>query len=346
MSVFKRKGSPFFYCEFVIAGRRVSRSTGCTSAREARSFERALKKQERAKIRRGTIEPALTVEQACARYWTQHGCHLSERWALEVERHLKTITAVIDRDLPIADLGNKDVDRLITTRRADGVANGTINRTLAVLKGLHRRAARKWDISVRIIDWPDMMLKEPKERVRWLTPETATAFLAAFPPETELLVRFLLLTGLRRGEVFGLTWDRVHLDRMAVEVIAKGGIRREVAIEAEAALILQQCPRGSRYVFDTTNWRRRFQAALKASGITDFRWHDLRHTHATWMRQRGASIEVVSKSLGHSSIAVTMRYAHVDQSEVREALRALPSIGTSNEGVTVFKPRKKKYNLP
>lgn len=343
MSVFKRPGSPFFYCEFVVARRRISRSTGCTSARDAKQFERTLKAQVRADSRRQPVAPSLTLDQACARYWTEHGRHL--RWAHEVERHLKTICTVIARDLPLSDLSNKDVTDLIAARRADGVMPGTVNRTTAVLQALHRRAAGQWDVSVRAIDWRRHKLAEPKERVRWLTAEEATRLLEALPAHVELVVRFLLLTGLRKAEGFDLTWDRVHLDRMTIEVVAKGGIRREFAISPAAAVVLQQCPRGSRHVFDLTNARKHFDAGCKAAGITDFRWHDLRHTFATWLRQGGAALEVVSRALGHSGIAVTQRYAHVDQAEVRAALHQLPSLGTSTDKVAVFKPRKRRYNL-
>jgi integrase len=64
-------------------------------------------------------------------------------------------------------------------------------------------------------------------------------------------------------------------------------------------------------VFDTTNFEKRWRAATKAAGLIDFRFHDLRHTFASWARQSGADIADVKDALGHSDISMTMRYAHI-----------------------------------
>lgn len=82
-----------------------------------------------------------------------------------------------------------------------------------------------------------------------------------------------------------------------------------------------------------------FDAALKDAAITDFRWHDLRHTYATWLGKAGAPLEVVSKALGHSSVTVTMKYRHVLHSEVREAMQRMPTLSTHTENVFPLKRR-------
>ncbi len=87
-------------------------------------------------------------------------------------------------------------------------------------------------------------------------------------------------------------------------------------------------------MFDKTNARRAWDAALKKAKIENFRWHDLRHTHATWLRQQGAPVEVVQRSMGHADIATTMRYAHVADTELVEALHKLPQLSTSKNHVT------------
>lgn len=334
MSVFKRPGSPYFQCEFVFRGRRIVRSTRTKTRREAQAFERRLRDQVAREAKDQPITPALTLDQACGKYWLQHGHRL--RWAPEVERHLRLICQHIDRDLPLAQLGPRHVTLLVEARQAQGAGPAGVNRTLAVLQGVHRRASRKWEEPVRAIAWADFKLREPKERVRWITPEEAQRLLAELPAHIASIVRFILLTGLRRNEAFQLTWDRVHFERMEVVVIAKGGHKHAIALSPEAVTVLHEVPRQGRYVFDTTNWRRHFTAGLKAAGIADFTWHDLRHTFATWMGEH-AAIEVVSRQLGHSSLGVTMKYRHVNQGEVRAALQRLPALGTSSAVVVPLK---------
>ena len=150
--------------------------------------------------------------------------------------------------------------------------------------------------------------------------------LAEFAPHIAVLVEFLLQTGLRKAEGFNATWDKFNPAAGVLTVKVKGGHWREVALSADSMTLLAALPRHGRYIFDTTNWRKHFDRALALCQITDFHWHDLRHTHATWLGQGGAKLEVVQKSLGHSSITVTMKYRHVAQREVRDALANMPQI--------------------
>jgi site-specific recombinase XerD len=98
------------------------------------------------------------------------------------------------------------------------------------------------------------------------------------------------------------------------------------------------------FVFSDRNKRRYFEQALKKAQIPDFCWHDLRHCHATWLRQSGAPLEVVQRSLGHAHISTTAIYAHVADPELVEALRRLPSISPSETlvvGINSLKDQKK-----
>lgn len=330
MSVFKRKDSPFYQTEFVYRKRRISRSTGTTSRREAEVYERKLRDKVAREFQEVAAAPELSLDHACGRYWIEHGSRL--RWARDVERNLRYIVNLLDRDMPFAELSNRHVAALIEGRRGQGAGIPAINRTISVLQGVHSRAASRWEAPVKVISWKEFKAKE-QGRVRWLTEAEAGRLLEALPANIAALVRFLLLTGMRQREAFELTWDRVAFDRGAVFIVAKGGKRREVALSPEAILLLHEQPQTGRYVFDKTGWRKRFEKALVAAGISDFRWHDLRHTHATWLRQKGVALEVVSQSLGHSGIAVTQKYAHVAQHEVREALQKLPSLSPNRSSV-------------
>lgn len=336
MSIYKRPGSPYWQSEVVVRGHRSIRSTRTTSRRDAEAFDREHRKE--IKTRAGKPKRAsLTLDEACGRYWIEKGKNLG--WAEHVKRHLKWIVASGGPDLVLPNFGTADVGQLVAYRAALGAGASGINRTLAVCRQVLGRAQKAWGIEIQHIDWKAHWQKEPKGRVRWLTLAEVVRLCSFLPHHIRLAVEWSIYTGCRREETFGLKWINVDLERGAVEVEGKTG-KRTVWLSAETRAIIEQCDRSQVYVFDRTNWRKHWEAARKAAGITNFRWHDLRHTHATWLRQGGAPLEIVARSLGHSTIAVTQRYAHVDDREVKDALRALPSLSEASGNVVPMKGKK------
>jgi integrase len=261
------------------------------------------------------------------------------RWASEVERYIKQILRIVNATILIENLTDADVNDFVQARLTEGGGEYAINRALSIWRAMHRRARKKWKQRTQEIDWADFFTPETK-RVRFITLEEVRRLMDALPPRLSLAVEWSLYTGCREAETFSLVWDDVHLDRGYATVVAKGGNIHTVWLSAHALDLLGRVERRGRYVFDRTNKRRAFNTALVRAGIADFCWHDLRHTHATWLRQAGAPVEVVQRSLGHADVATTMRYAHVDDSELRDALRQLPSIGTNTAKIVGFKPLK------
>jgi integrase len=133
----------------------------------------------------------------------------------------------------------------------------------------------------------------------------------------------------RRGEALGLTWDRVDRARGVIRLeLTKTGRRREVPLSgnADAVLARRWAPNANGYVFGSRNWysfRSAWEAALDASGIEGFRFHDLRHTFASWLVQRGRTLKEVQEALGHQTITMTMRYSHLAPDHLRAAVAAL-----------------------
>lgn len=336
MSVYKRPGSPNWYSEVVVRGHRSVRSTRTTSRREAEAYDREHRKEITARAGKPK-RASLTLDEACGRYWIEKGQHLG--WAEDVKRHLKWIVAGTAGDLSLPDVSTADVGRLVTFRQGRRAGASGVNRTLAVLRQVLGRAQKAWGIPIQHIDWKAHWQREPKGRVRWITLAEAVRLISFLPPHIRLAVEWCLYTGCRREETFGLKWVKVDLERGSCEVSGKTGTRI-VWLSAEGRAILEQCNREMPYVFDRTNWRKHWEKAKREAGITDFRWHDLRHTHATWLRQGGAPLEIVARSLGHSTIAVTQRYAHVDDREVKDALRQLPSLSEASGNVVPMKGKK------
>ena len=337
MSVFKRPGSPYYYTNFQIEGRKFLRSTKRTTEREARTEAKRLKAEELAKSKERTGRDRLSIDQGFGKYWKEHGHKLA--WASEVERYIKEILSRIDPRMLIEDLTDSEVNDFVQKWTEEGRGDYALNRSLAIWRAMHRRARKRWKQKTQEIDWTDFLNPEEK-RVRFGTLEEMRALIDASPLHLAVAIEWSLYTGCRQFETYGLTWDDVHLDRGYATVIAKGGRTHTVWLTEQAMDLLGRLARRGRYVFDRRGMRRAFAKALAKTGLHDFCWHDLRHTHATWLRQSGAPVEVVQRSLGHADIATTMRYAHVDDTELQDALRKLPSLAAITPKIVSIKSRK------
>ena len=239
---------------------------------------------------------------------------------LELER--ANIVALLVSSFPTSTLDqiSRDmVDRLIS-RGLARTADRTKDLHVALIRAIFRKAMREWE-------WIDTMpafrtyATSSKVRVRYLTTEQAERLLAELPEHQREVVRFALATGLRQRNILHLTWDQVDLHRRIATVEA-GGTKNGDALGIplnELALGVLERQRGKHrtYVFtykrkhlksaNTKSWR----GALKRAGIRDFRWHDLRHTWATWLRQADVPTWVLQELGGWKSESMVRRYAHM-----------------------------------
>lgn len=188
--------------------------------------------------------------------------------------------------------------RLATTSRQTGalLSAASVNRPLALLRHVLRLAHEEWESLDAI---PRVRLeREPEGRLRWLTPEEASRLLDACreSKNNDLadLVELSLFTGLRQSEALGLTWDRVDRARGVIALdITKSGKRREVPLNAGAdAVLARRGAKSTGLVFSSRDWdhyRTAWERAIERAKLTDVRWHDLRHTFASWAIQRRVS---------------------------------------------------------
>jgi integrase len=214
-----------------------------------------------------------------------------------------------------------------------------VNRPLAVLRHLLRLAHEEWGVLDRV---PKIRTeKEPQGRLRWLTRAEATNLLTAGRKSKNKaladLVEFCMFTGVRRGEALALTWDRVDRARGVVRLeLTKSGKRREVPLSSNADSVLARrwTPDATGYVFGSRNWnafRSAWEAALATARPESFRFHDLRHTFASWLVQRGRTLKEVQEALGHQTITMTMRYSHLAPDHLRAAVAVLDGVLSSSE---------------
>jgi len=164
--------------------------------------------------------------------------------------------------------------------------------------------------------------REHENRIRFLDADEEAALKGAVGrhlPELDLALH----TGIRRGEQYGLTWDRVSFERGVLTVSGKTG-RRIVPINPDARIAIENLHRASGgSMFVCPRWQRWFESAVAAAGIENFRWHDLRHTFASRLVMAGENLRTVQELLGHRSILTTQRYAHISNDHLRAAVDRL-----------------------
>ncbi|MGU2126306.1 tyrosine-type recombinase/integrase [Pseudomonas aeruginosa] len=167
----------------------------------------------------------------------------------------------------------------------------------------------------------DSANKWREERHKALLPDLKGV---AFPDHLKPLVLLSLNTGMRRGEVFNLTWEDIDLKNKLITVegdTSKSGQTRHIPMNKETVTTIEgwrkQHPRNSGYVFPgkdgkrMDNVKKSWDGLLKLARIESFRWHDLRHTFASKLVMTGVPLNTVRDLLGHSDLAMTLRYAHL-----------------------------------
>ncbi len=221
-------------------------------------------------------------------------------------------------------------------RYTDGVKPATINRELASLKKAFNLARREWEWCEDNPVCRVSMEQEHNTRDRWLTADEETRIMSAAPAWLRELMVFAIHTGMRQGEILGLTWAGVDLFRRTVTVFkSKNGERRTLPLN-QTALDLLKHKAGSRSVdtelvfpseaqtrLNPSNISRSLNLALEKAKMTDFHFHDLRHTCATRMVQAGVDLYKVQRLLGHKLPIMTQRYAHHYPESLRNGVDAL-----------------------
>jgi integrase len=213
-------------------------------------------------------------------------------------------------------------------RLTAGRKPATVNRYVATM-----RAAWNWGKAAGLVPidkpWPGvkLMLPEPKGRTRYLSDVELRAVLDEARrrgPTVYALIVVALATGVRQSELLRLTWGDVDFDRRRVRVLlSKNGESRAVHLPATAADALKAIRKqgvvspthcfidrhGEPYTKDSVAYA--WNIVRNNAGITDFHWHDLRHSCASFLAQKGASLLEIGGVLGHKSPSVTMRYSHL-----------------------------------
>jgi len=224
-------------------------------------------------------------------------------------------------------------DRLLKgiTKRGRLRSPSTVVRYMAALSHAFTIAVKEWgwveDSPLRKVTKP----KEPRGRVRFLDEEERVKLLQACKESTNsylyIIVMFALSTGMRQAEILNLKWSDVDFEKERVILQeTKNGEIRQVAIVGHALELLKQLDRfrriDSNYLFPgrfsrkPIDIRSAWETAVKKAEIANLRFHDLRHSCASYLAMNGASLAEIAEVLGHKTLSMVKRYAHLSETHV------------------------------
>lgn len=324
-----RQRSNGWQADFSFAAKRY-RKDGFATKEEAELWELERRQQlrdgaEPESSGNSTVTMQQVFDLTFARYWEgSKGEKTARINGEDVVRRLGAAT-------PITAISTASIDSLITQLRTSGNANGTINRKLAALSKMLRLASDR--------GWIEKMprvgrLKEAEHRLRWLTDEEEGLVIDWFTDrdDTDMadLVAFLLDTGLRLSEAINVNAKRdIRHGKLYVwgdGDANKSGRTRAIPLTARAAEIAVRAgdsPFGAMSKDGVDKAWARMRKAIGLKDDVEFVVHALRHTFATRLIRKGVPVAVVQRLMGHRDIKTTMRYAHVAEQDLDEAIRKL-----------------------
>jgi integrase len=226
----------------------------------------------------------------------------------------------------------------------------TVNKTIRKDASINRAMSCLRHIFAKAVEWEmieqspfdkgkSLILKENNKRMRFLTEDEIKSLLDACNDSLIPIVECALNTGMRKGEILGLRWDQIRNGFIYLDK-TKTNEARQIPVNDSLEMLFKRIRRKqhltSRYVFTYRGKRvdsvkTAFNAAVRRAGIVDFRFHDLRHTFASQLLMKGGTLKDVQELLGHKTMTMTLRYAHLTQEHKRKAVNLLNGLTASNE---------------
>lgn len=214
-----------------------------------------------------------------------------------------------------------------TNRYGKHLSGATINRYLAAIGAAYKHAVKEWhwvesspvrNVARRAESTGRTRFLDDAERKRLLEAVKAHENADLYPA-----VLLAITTGMRKGEILSLRWPQVDLKRSLVQLIdTKNGEPRTVPVPKVAADVLESLGKvrslkDDRVFKDTKGFDRCWRESLAAAEINDFRFHDLRHTAASYLAMHGATLAELAEILGHKTLQMVKRYSHLTEQHKR-----------------------------
>jgi integrase len=320
MALYKRNN--VWWINITHQGKRIQKATGTSDKLAAQQYH----DQVKANLWRKSHlqeKPEYTWLEATLR-WLDESQH--KRSIRDDKMHLRWLDPYFG-DSVLSSITRDRVEEIAKIKEKTGVSLSTVNRMLAVIRAILRKAEREWSWLERA---PIIRMRtEAKGRIRWLTKNEVNILVKELPSHLADMMLFTLTTGLRQSNVTGLQWENIDLVRCHALIHpdqSKSKKAIPVPLNADAAAIIRkQMGKHEKFVFsyrgqhitqcNTKAWHK----ALQRAGIKNFRWHDLRHTWASWHVQNGTTLQELQQLGGWSSFDMVLRYAHLSSDHLKQA---------------------------
>ncbi len=335
--IYRRKNSKTWWMSKCVDGIQYRQSTGTVRKMEAQ----AIYEEWAAGIKSGRPVPAVRANVKSEKMTFRE---LAEKY-LEYARgrlksydRLKSFAGTLIKrfgDKLIEDFTMFDLESLQGDILRKGQSRAYANRLVVLAKVMFNKAF-DWELVnedvIKQLKRCKLLNGEVK-RLRYLSDKEAETLLSNCDAHLKPLIIMALNTGMRKSEMLGLTWDKVDLkNRLILLDKTKNGERREIPINDTLYGVLSGLTRHIKtdYVFYNPqtlkpyqDFKKPFLKALAKSRILDFRFHDLRHTFASWLIMKGADLTTVKELLGHKDIKMTLRYSHLSQAHIKNGVKLL-----------------------
>lgn len=332
-----------WHCDFVSAGgTRVRKSLG-TSDRELAEELHDKLKADYWKIDRLGEEPEYRFEEACLRW-------------LKEKQSKRTINADKGRirfwlqhfkGRPISTITNNECQNIISRMKKQKPGGGYPSQAskyayLAFIRAMLRMAANEWGWLKHA---PYIKATPPRQpRIKWMTREQVNALVSHAADYLKPVITFAVATGLRKSNIMGLEWSQVDLVRKVAWINPDQSKNfRAIGVslnDTACQVIREQIGRHEQFVFvrerklhGTTELvpmradaNKAFKSAMRRAGIEGFRFHDLRHTWASWLIQAGVPLSALQEMGGWESIEMVRRYAHLSPAHLQEHAKNIDDI--------------------
>ena len=330
-SLYRRNGSKIWWVRFQHNGTRVQKSSGKTRKSDALRYLAQSMEAERQRQEQGFQKVRLGV--LCEEYCSQHLPLLKPGTRVSYLGHIQVLKTHFGEDRYVDEIRKAHVAEFVASLKKTGLKSPTIRRYLASLSSIFAFAERSgWLSQNPVAQFDKRSLPEAQPRTRFISQAEYRRLLSASPSHLKPILEMAVQTGMRLEELLGLRWEQVNLERREVRlVMTKTNQPRVVPLSDRAVAVFVAISRlsASPYVFTNPitgkryrNLRHSFGQACSRAGITDFRWHDLRHTFASWHVQSGTDLYRLSRILGHSTLQMTTtRYAHLATENLHQAVR-------------------------
>lgn len=235
--------------------------------------------------------------------------------------------------LHLDEIDRRALGEFVATRKRTGVTDATIRRDLSFLGSIFTAAIRRgWVETSPVTAFNKRALKESRPRIRFVSRDE---FARLYDAACETLKPILVLaveTGMRKEELLSLRLEQIDLPRREVHLeLTKTGSPRRVPLSVTAAdtiraLLERRGRPATPFLFCKSDGgrigdpKKGFKAACRRAGIKDFRYHDLRHTFASWWVQEGGDLYRLSRILGHATLQMTARYGHLRTADLHDEM--------------------------